>query len=85
LQRRLIQLATETKIQKLGQPDSIIIDQINKSNEELIASVDEYEKKCKQDFKIKNVSIKQALEKLVEDANRFLEQKLEWFLMVLNI
>jgi len=54
------------------QPDTI--DKINNSNEELM--IDEYEVKCKQDFK--NNSIKQRLGKLIEDANSFLNKKLEY-------
>ena len=47
-QKRLIQLATELKIQKLEEKENSQAqsDQINQSNEKLIEIIDKYEQKC---------------------------------------
>jgi hypothetical protein len=52
-QKRLIQLATELKIQKLVEKEhsQAQIDQINQSNEKLIEIIDKYEQTCLEDFK----------------------------------
>ena len=57
--KREIQLATEKEIQRKANKQ--IIDQINKSNEEFIDIIDNYEKKYIQEFKNKADSIKQTL------------------------
>jgi len=72
--RRLIQLATEQKIQKLNE-NKEQIDQINKSNEELIEIVDIYEKTCIEDFSIKANSIKQTFNELVKETYSFINEK----------
>jgi len=52
-QKRLIQLATELKIQNLEEKDNSQskIDLINQSNEKLIEIIDKYEQTCLEDFK----------------------------------
>jgi hypothetical protein len=51
-QKRLIQLATELKIQKLEEKENsqAQIDQINQSNEKLIEIIDKYEQTCIEEF-----------------------------------
>jgi hypothetical protein len=63
-QIRLIQLSTENKIEK-----------INKLSDELIAFVREYEKKCIESYSTKNKSIKEEINKIIQDANIFVNEK----------
>jgi hypothetical protein len=76
-EKRRIQLATELKIQKLD--DQSQIDQINKSNEDLVEIIDKYEQTCTGDFFTKTASIKETLnERIINKANSFLTQKQEY-------
>ncbi len=62
-QKRLIQLATELKIQKLDEKEhsQSQIDQINQSNEKLIEIIDKYEQTCLEDFKNRTYDIPQRV------------------------
>lgn len=51
------------------------IEQINKLSDELIAFVKEYEKTCIESYQDKNKSIKEDINKIISDANTFLDEK----------
>jgi hypothetical protein len=62
-QIRKIQLSTEKTIEK-----------INKFNEDLIAFVKEYEKMCIQSYSKNNKSLKEEINKIVQEANTFINE-----------
>jgi len=63
-QIRLIQLSTENKIE-----------QMNKLSDELIAFVREYERTCIELYSNKNKTVKEYLNKTINEANTFLNEK----------
>jgi hypothetical protein len=63
-QIRIIQLSTENKVEK-----------INKLNDELIAFVKEYEKKCIESYLNRIISIKEDINEVIQEANIFLKEK----------
>ena len=63
-QIRRIQLSTENKIE-----------QINKLNDELIAFVKDYERMCIESYSNKSMLIKEGLNKIIQEANTFLNEK----------
>jgi hypothetical protein len=66
-QRRLVQLSTEKKIEK-----------INKINEELINQINDFESQCIISFSKKENSIKIKLNLLVDEADKFLKEKQDY-------
>ncbi len=88
-QKRLIHLKSELKIKNLENITQTNkkrkydetnnqeqkIDQINKSNKELIEVINSYEQTCIREFLHKIKSIKVSFNKLVEEANTFLNHK----------
>jgi hypothetical protein len=80
-EKRLVQLASELKIQKLQEKErnnEDKIDQIKKSNEELVDLIDEYEKKYIKDFENKANSIKQTFSGLIQETHSFIIEKREY-------
>ena len=66
-QRRLVNMAIENKIQ-----------QLKKINEETMAKIDEFEMMCKQSFSGIDISFKEKLDQVINDANSFLNEKKEY-------
>jgi hypothetical protein len=83
-QKRLVQLETEFKIQKLITKESENnnsqekIDKLNELNEELIEVIDDYEQKCKGEFLCNSSSIKETLNELINSTNIFLNEKQDY-------
>ncbi len=78
-QKKLIQLATDSKIQRLKETTQINnnaekINEINKSSKEFILEIANYEHKCIRKFLNKNDFIKEELKKQTESVNSFLSQ-----------
>ena len=74
-EKRRIQLATELKIQKLD--DQSQIDQINKSNEDLVEVIGKYEQTCTVEFFTKTASYLRN-ERVINEAGSFLNQKQDY-------
>ena len=66
-QRRLVNMAIENKIQEL-----------NKINEETMAKIDEFEMMCKKSFSGIDISFKEKLDQVINEANTFLNEKKEY-------
>lgn len=82
-QKRLVQLETELKIQKLITKESENnsqekIDKLNELNEELIEVIDDYEHKCKGGFLCNSSLIKETLNELINSTNIFLNEKQDY-------
>jgi len=79
-QKRLIQLATELKIQilELNENSQEEIDLINQSNEDLIEIIDNYEETYNQDFLDQSEILRGRFELIVKDTIVFLNQKQEY-------